>query len=135
MKTGADALAMTSEERKVAKKIRLAEKAAKQKQNTAKFRRSSAVTEANTVDVTVIDVTTCPVHDGVTSSSKRVSERQIEATKEEKEDFAKDWKRIAEICDRLFFYLFLFAFVITTLILFHPLTIPVRTSVLTAGPH
>lgn len=38
------------------------------------------------------------------------------------EDNAKDWKKVAEIFDRLFFWLFLFAIVITTLILFHPLT-------------
>ena len=39
-----------------------------------------------------------------------------------KEDFAKDWKRVAEVFDRLFFWLFLLAIFISTMILFHPLT-------------
>ena len=43
-------------------------------------------------------------------------------------DYSKDWKRIAEIFDRLFFYLFAFAFVVSTLILFHPLTMSERHS-------
>ena len=37
-------------------------------------------------------------------------------------DFSKDWKKIAEVFDRLFFWLFLLAIFISTLILFHPLT-------------
>lgn len=36
-------------------------------------------------------------------------------------DWAKDWRRIAEIVDRLFFWIFLFGVVATTLLLFHPL--------------
>ena len=45
-------------------------------------------------------------------------------TKEEEknDDYSKDWKRLAEIFDRLFFWLFLLAILISTLILFHPLT-------------
>lgn len=36
--------------------------------------------------------------------------------------WARDWRRLAEVVDRFFFWLFLSAIVITTLILFHPLT-------------
>ena len=36
--------------------------------------------------------------------------------------YAKDWKRVAEVFDRLFFWLFLLAILISTLVLFHPLT-------------
>ena len=42
--------------------------------------------------------------------------------KEEKEDFTKDWRKMAEVFDRLFFWLFLLAILISTLVLFHPLT-------------
>ena len=38
------------------------------------------------------------------------------------EEWAKDWRHLAEVVDRLFFWLFLSAIVITTLLLFHPLT-------------
>ena len=38
------------------------------------------------------------------------------------EHYAKDWTRVAEVFDRLFFWLFLLAILISTLILFHPLT-------------
>ena len=37
-------------------------------------------------------------------------------------DYSKDWQQVAEVCDRLFFWLFLLAIVISTLVLFHPLT-------------
>ena len=36
--------------------------------------------------------------------------------------WAKDWRRLAEVMDRLFFWIFLLAVVVTTLLLFHPLT-------------
>ena len=39
-----------------------------------------------------------------------------------KEDYAKDWKKVAEVFDRLFFWLFLLAIFISTMVLFHPLT-------------
>ena len=38
------------------------------------------------------------------------------------EEWARDWRRLAEVVDRLLFWTFLSATVITTLILFHPLT-------------
>ena len=38
------------------------------------------------------------------------------------EEWARDWRRVAEVVDRLFFWIFLSAIVITTLLLFHPLT-------------
>jgi len=36
-------------------------------------------------------------------------------------DYSKDWKRVAEIVDRLFFWLFLLAITVSTLVLLHPL--------------
>ncbi len=38
------------------------------------------------------------------------------------EEWGKEWRRLAEVVDRLFFWVFLSAIVITTLLLFHPLT-------------
>ena len=43
-------------------------------------------------------------------------------TKKQEDEWAKDWRRVAEVVDRLFFWLFLSAIIITTLLLFHPLT-------------
>ena len=43
-------------------------------------------------------------------------------------DYSKDWKRVAEIVDRLFFWLFLLAITLSTLVLLHPLM-----SILTEG--
>jgi hypothetical protein len=37
-------------------------------------------------------------------------------------DFSKEWQKVAEVFDRLFFWLFLLAILISTLVLFHPLT-------------
>ena len=37
-------------------------------------------------------------------------------------DYSKDWKKMAEVFDRLFFWLFLLAIFISTMVLFHPLT-------------
>ena len=42
--------------------------------------------------------------------------------KRQEEEWARDWRHLAEVVDRLFFWLFLSAIVITTLLLFHPLT-------------
>ena len=39
-----------------------------------------------------------------------------------KPDYGKDWVHVAAVCDRLFFWLCLTFIVITTLLLFHPLT-------------
>ena len=48
--------------------------------------------------------------------------RQKSAGKKMEEEWSRDWKHVAEVMDRLFFWLFLSAIVITTLLLFHPLT-------------
>ena len=48
------------------------------------------------------------------------------------EEYAKDWKRMAEVFDRLFFWLFLLAILISTLVLFHPLTNSYRSQGRTA---
>ena len=42
--------------------------------------------------------------------------------KKMEEEWQRDWRHLAEVVDRLFFWLFLSAIVITTLLLFHPLT-------------
>ena len=42
--------------------------------------------------------------------------------KTNEEEWSKDWRHLAEVVDRMFFWLFLSAIVITTLLLFHPLT-------------
>lgn len=39
-----------------------------------------------------------------------------------KPDYSKDWQRLAEVVDRLFFWAFLLAIVAISLLLFHPLT-------------
>ena len=41
---------------------------------------------------------------------------------EKKPDYSKDWQRLAEIVDRLFFWAFLLAIIAISLLLFHPLT-------------
>ena len=58
------------------------------------------------------------------STSKSLPEMEENTDSEEdvKKDFSKDWQRVAEVFDRLFFWLFLMAILISTLVLFHPLT-------------
>ena len=48
--------------------------------------------------------------------------RKTKDIKMKEEEWAKDWRHLAEVVDRMFFWLFLSAIVITTLLLFHPLT-------------
>jgi hypothetical protein len=48
--------------------------------------------------------------------------RKIKDLKMKEEEWSKDWRHLAEVVDRMFFWLFLSAIVITTLLLFHPLT-------------
>ena len=38
------------------------------------------------------------------------------------QEYAKDWRQMAEVFDRLFFWVFFLAILISTLVLFHPLT-------------
>lgn len=42
-------------------------------------------------------------------------------TKQREANWGKEWQRLAEIVDRLFFWVFLIGIVVTTLLLFHPL--------------
>ena len=56
------------------------------------------------------------------ADNNRNEQRHKDREKEKTDQYAKDWKRMAEIFDRLFFWLFLLAILVTTLILFHPLT-------------
>ena len=62
------------------------------------------------------------------SSNRKEPNESKKSPPDKPADYSKDWKKIAEIFDRLFFFLFLGAFVISTLVLFHPLTMPVRQS-------
>ena len=48
-------------------------------------------------------------------------EEEMIKEKEKLEDYASDWRKIAEIFDRLFFWFFLLAIFLSTLALFHPL--------------
>ena len=48
--------------------------------------------------------------------------REAKDPKKLEEEWARDWRHLAEVVDRLFFWIFLSAIVITTLLLFHPLT-------------
>ena len=40
---------------------------------------------------------------------------------EQEMDYSKDWKKLADVVDRLFFWFFLLAIIVSTLILFQPL--------------
>ena len=40
---------------------------------------------------------------------------------EQELDYSKDWKKLADVVDRLFFWFFLLAIIVSTLILFQPL--------------
>jgi hypothetical protein len=53
---------------------------------------------------------------GSDNRSRRSDPKRME------EEWTRDWRHLAEVVDRLFFWLFLSAIVITTLLLFHPLT-------------
>lgn len=48
-------------------------------------------------------------------------EKTAAEAKQREIGWAKEWQRLAEVVDRLFFWIFLFGIVFTTLILFHPL--------------
>ena len=48
--------------------------------------------------------------------------RPVERKAWTKPDYNKDWVHVAAVCDRFFFWLCLIFIVITTLLLFHPLT-------------
>lgn len=63
------------------------------------------------------------------NSQYTFSDEPAVTPKQEKKDlkrleelWAREWRRLAEVVDRLFFWIFLSAIVITTLLLFHPLT-------------
>ncbi len=51
-----------------------------------------------------------------------VPANQKKDDKQLEQDWARDWRRVAEVFDRLFFWLFLLAILISTLVLFHPLS-------------
>ena len=57
-------------------------------------------------------------HYGTTTNlaNQKKDDKQLE------QEWARDWRRVAEVFDRLFFWLFLLAILISTLVLFHPLS-------------
>ena len=56
------------------------------------------------------------------SDSDSESEPEPEAVRAAQRGYAKEWRMVAEVFDRFFFWLFLLAITMTTLVLFHPLT-------------
>ena len=72
--------------------------------------------------VTQVDTPPPPSHPNAFENNYTFTKLTKEDDKEKPEDFSKDWRRMAEIFDRLFFWLFLLAILISTLVLFHPLT-------------
>ena len=67
----------------------------------------------------------CPLSSSNTPNSiRRKTSASFTKYKDDlqEDDFSKEWKQVAEVCDRLFFWFFFFAILITTLVLFHPLT-------------
>ena len=61
---------------------------------------------------------TAPRHLNIFENAKKEESKKSPG----KPDYAKDWVHVAAVCDRLFFWLCLTFIVITTLMLFHPLT-------------
>lgn len=57
--------------------------------------------------------TASPLHRGTPASSTRPPK---------KKDYSEDWVHVAAVCDRLFFWLCFLFIVVTTMLLFHPLT-------------
>ena len=51
------------------------------------------------------------------------SEEQVKADRKKlEEQYAKDWRHVAEVMDRLFFWLFFLSIIVSTMVLFHPLS-------------
>ena len=63
------------------------------------------------------------VHAGNNEDIRFLPSPDIEENAEEDEepDFSKDWHRLAEVVDRLFFWTFLIAIIAISILLFHPL--------------
>jgi len=79
---------------------------------------SSSHTGNNTVD-TLTSINRLSRGGGATANGETTVLR--DGTGPPPASWAKDWQRIAEIVDRLFFWAFLIGVVATTLLLFHPL--------------
>lgn len=56
------------------------------------------------------------------NSSKAFEEGAEGKVEEEPPDFSKEWHKLAEVVDRLFFWTFLIAILAISILLFHPLT-------------
>ena len=70
-----------------------------------------------------LDIETDSIKDGSVLKPKPKEDANDPRIKKDKTElYAKEWRRVAEVFDRLFFWLFLLAILISTLVLFHPLT-------------
>ena len=56
-------------------------------------------------------------------SDDDVSDTEESDKKAREERFAREWRQVAEVMDRLFFWFFFLSIVVSTLVLFHPLTV------------
>lgn len=56
------------------------------------------------------------------ASGSRAASQSLETANDGNADFSRNWRKVAEVFDRLFFWFFLLAILISTLVLFHPLT-------------
>lgn len=62
------------------------------------------------------------------SASTVVGSASEDELKDAREDYSRDWRRVAEVFDRFFFWTFLLAIAISTTVLFHPLMTAVHSS-------
>ena len=62
-------------------------------------------------------------HNNIRTSDNHItSDTEVAVDPDFKVDYSKDWQRLAEIVDRMFFWTFLLAIIAISLLLFHPLT-------------
>ena len=90
------------------------------------YQRTSAILAAQEADAeeraAIMEMQSRPLNGTPESRVTANKNTEKKSDNAENEDFAKDWKLMAEVFDRLFFWLFLLAILISTLVLFHPLT-------------
>ena len=67
-------------------------------------------------------------------SDDDVSEAEEGDKKAKEERFAREWRQVAEVMDRLFFWFFFLSIIFSTFVLFHPLTVAFLTNRSTVPP-
>lgn len=80
------------------------------------------IREPTSADSGVTAVRENGTQEATNGRGSRTASQCSEKPDDENADFSKDWKKLAEVFDRLFFWFFLLAILISTLVLFHPLT-------------